>query len=488
MTTEPPAVETINGSGRFTHAAGTVISGAGNGEPIEINLINTDIRSALDAVLGGMLGLNYTVDPRVQGQVTIRTSRPLPRAQALGAVDAALRGQGFAIVENEGFHHVVPLSDVAARAPLTQGRMAEQAAGFLTTIVPVSHVSVSELEKVIRPLTRQVFIQQADAARNVFIVNGTSQEVSGFNDLVASFDVDWLAGLSFAIHTLKNVEPARLEKELRQAMMLDNSPLKGMVDFIPLPRLNALLVAAKRPGLLPTIAQWVERLDKQGPNGGRVMHYYEVQNGNATELATALNRLIGRGTAEGSATDPDHSGQPTSSPTLPPEMRLESRAPTESSTTSETEGNSEATVDELKGMRVVPDTRRNALLIMGTATQFSLLEQVLSKLDSPREQVLIEATIAEVTLTDDLNFGVQWFLNRGNNSFGFTNAATATPSYPGFNYSFMIPDSTVVLNTLASVTDVQVLSAPRLMVLNNEKARLQVGDEVPIIVQQLTGI
>ncbi|MFV3129869.1 secretin N-terminal domain-containing protein [Niveispirillum sp. KHB5.9] len=485
-----PQVETVVGSGRFTRSAGTGGAGVGDGQPVEINLVNTDIRSAVDAVLGGMLGLNYTVDPRVQGQVTIRTSRPLPRAQALGAVDAALRGQGFAIVESGGFHQVIPLADAAAQAPVMQGRLAERAAGFVTTIVPVTQVGVADLEKVVRPLTRAGFIQQADPVRNIFIVSGTSQEVSGFSDLVASFDVDWLAGLSFAIHTLRHVEPARLETELRDALMLGDGPMKGMVEFVPLPRLNALLVATKRPGLLPPIAQWVERLDRQGPDGGRVMHYYEVQNGNAAELATALNRLTGQG-GGGSSGDTDDGRQtgpasPGASPTLPAGMQLDTRVPAEGGE-SDT-GSGDEAVDELKGVRVVADARRNALLIMGTASQFAIMEQALAKLDAPREQVLIEATIAEVSLTDDLNFGVQWFLDRGNNRVGFANASTIGPTFPGFNYSFLTPDTGVVLNTLSSVTDVQVLSAPRLMVLNNEKARLQVGDQVPIVIQQSTGV
>lgn len=290
----------------------------------------------------------------------------------------------------------------------------------------------------------------------------------------------------FAIHTLRHVEPARLESELRSALMLDAGPMKGMAEFVPLPRLNALLVATKRPGLLPTIAQWVDRLDRQGPDGGRVMHYYEVQNGNASELASALNRLTGGG---GGATPQGNGGgagdDERTSPSLPTEMQVIAREPVATGM----EGvDDNGTMDELKGVRVVADARRNALLIMGTASQFSILEQALAKLDAPCEQVMIEATIAEVSLTDDLSFGVQWFLSRGNNSVGFSNATTVSPTFPGFNYSFQTPDTGVVLNTLSSVTDVQVLSAPRLMALNNEKARLQVGDQVPIVVQQSTGI
>ncbi|WP_049974414.1 type II secretion system secretin GspD [Azospirillum sp. B4] len=519
----PPraAAQTLPGTGQLVRPARSVTGmtpAAGDGGPVEMNFVNADVRSVLDAVLGGMLGLNYTIDPKVQGQVTIRTTRPLPRAQALAAVDAALRTQGFAIIGGDGFYQVVPATEAAGQAPLQTTAAAERAAGFSTAIVPVRHVSAAELDKIVHPLTRQGFIQSADAGRNIFIVNGTAHEIESFTQLVASFDVDWLAGLSFSLHTLQSVEPARLEAELRRVLQLDTGPLQGMVDFVPISRLNALLVVAKRPELLPTVGTWIERLDRPGPDGGKVVHFYEVQNGSAVELANALNRLVGRsggneqqipadqqrgrggarttttttamgrtgGTASTSgppsgSTAVGASGSAASAPVSPV-----ASAPTPLS--SGGEGGGDEGLSELKGVRVVADERRNALLIFGSGAQYALLEQVLTRLDAPREQVLIEATIAEVTLNDDLNFGVQWFLDRGSSTAGFstTNGATVGATYPNFNYTFLTPNTRVVLNALSSVTDVQVLSAPRLMVLNNETARLQVGDEVPVVVQSAT--
>ncbi|MDE1145894.1 MAG: type II secretion system secretin GspD [Azospirillaceae bacterium] len=529
--TAPPRVpaQEVRGSGQFVRQAAPPVSGlggavaAGEGEPVEMNFVNADVRSVLDAVLGGMLGLNYTIDPKVQGQVTIRTTRPLARSQALGAVDAALRAQGFAIVGGDGFYQVVPAAEAANQAPVQTTSAAERTAGFSTAIVPVRRVSVAELDKIVRPLTRQGFIQQADSGRNIFIVSGTAHEIDSFTQLVASFDVDWLAGLSFALHTLQAVDPARLEAELRRVLQLENGPLQGMIDFVPIARLNALLVVAKRPELLPTVAGWIERLDRPGPDGGKVVHFYEVQNGSAAELASALTRLItGRADPQQSATEQTgksssragtiggnsrtgSSGSSSSTSIMggPPSGSVATGAsgsaasappsPVTSATTPITgtggdTGGGDDGLSELKGVRVVADERRNALLIFGSGTQYALLEQVLTRLDAPREQVLIEATIAEVTLNNQLNFGVQWYLDRGSSTGGYSTAAGSTlaPSYPNFNYTFLTPSTRVVLNALSSVTDVQVLSAPRLMVLNNETARLQVGDEVPVVVQSAT--
>ncbi|EGY02702.1 General secretion pathway protein D [Nitrospirillum viridazoti Y2] len=517
---QPPQI--ISGSGEFVRPGSAMRGlGGGEGEPIDVNFVNADVRAVLDAVLGGMLNLNYTIDPKVQGQVTIRTTRPLPRAQALAAIDAVLRAQGFAIVSGDGFYQVVPVSEAAAQAPFQRLSAAEQAAGFSTAIVPVRFISTADIDKIVRPLTRPGLIQLTDTNRNIFIVSGTAREIESFTQLVASFDVDWLAGLSFSLFTLQSVEPAKLEEELRQVLQLNSGPLQGMVEFVPLPRLNALLVAAKRPEFLATIGGWVERLDHTTTEGGRMVHYYEVQNGSASELAGSLNRLMGRGggssagdtrgseggrsagrgsmTTTTSTTSASTSGgfgssslgggslggssgiggALSTSPASPLATAPSSRA------SSDTGGDGEG-IPELKGAKVVADERRNALLIYATATQYAMLEQALTRLDSPREQVLIEATIAEVTLNNDLNFGVQWFLDRGSSTAGYGAAAKLGASYPNFNYTFLTPNTQVVLNALSSVTDVQILSAPRLMVLNNETARLQVGDEVPVVVQQAT--
>jgi general secretion pathway protein D len=503
-------ISTIIGSGEFTKsAAKSTRTAVEDGEPVDINFVNAEIRATLDAVLGGMLGLNYTLDPKVQGQITIRTTRPLPRSQALAAVDAVLREQGFSIVASNGFYQVIPSADAIGMAPFRGAAEAERAAGFTTAIVPVRYVSAVELDKVVKPLTRQGFVLQSDGNRNIFIVSGTAREIDSFTKLIDSLDVNWLAGLSFSLHSLSHVEPNKIEAELRRALQLDTGPMKGVVELIPIPRLNALLVATKQFDLLSDIDDWIRRLDQAGPDGGRLVHYYEVQNGSAAELAATLGKLTGART-EGASSAPRQERRQTSSgmsaagssmgsvtagapggmfngagatsPTSP----LVSAAPSSSGDNESGDGEG---IAELKGVRVVADDRRNALLIFGTGTQYAIIEDALARLDSPREQVLIEATIAEVTLTDQLNFGVQWFLDRGSSRGGYTSAAPPpTSTFPGFNYSFLTQNTQVVLSALSGITNVQVLSAPRLMVINNESARLQVGDEVPIVVQQATSL
>jgi general secretion pathway protein D len=142
------------------------------------------------------------------------------------------------------------------------------------------------------------------------------------------------------------------------------------------------------------------------------------------------------------------------------------------------------------GIQIVPDVRNNALVISATPEEYRQNETALRQLDVTPMQVLIEATIAEVTLTDELRYGLQWFFHTGDSDFSFSplNSGVVAPVFPGFNYALTSANAQVILNALTQITDVKVISSPQLMVLNNETARLQVGDEVPIVTQQVQSV
>ncbi|MBY0431764.1 MAG: type II secretion system protein GspD, partial [Rhodospirillales bacterium] len=144
----------------------------------------------------------------------------------------------------------------------------------------------------------------------------------------------------------------------------------------------------------------------------------------------------------------------------------------------------------LANVRVIADSRNNALLIMATPAEYKMVEQAVQKLDMVPLQVQIEATIVEVSLNDELRYGVQWFLKKGAGSFTLSDAASGAvaPIFPGFSFMAKHADMRVVLNALESITDVNVVSSPSLMVLDNRMARLQVGDEVPVATQSAMSV
>jgi general secretion pathway protein D len=144
-----------------------------------------------------------------------------------------------------------------------------------------------------------------------------------------------------------------------------------------------------------------------------------------------------------------------------------------------------ATIEESGNIRVIAHERNNALVILATAAEYRMIEATLKRLDIVPLQVMIEATIAEVLLDDNLKYGLQWFFQAGDSTITFStlSAGAVSPAFPGFSYFFDGSDAKVVLNALTEITDVRVISSPQLMVLDNQTARLQVGDQVPIATQ-----
>lgn len=475
---------------------------------ITLNFVNTDIREVISAILGDALKLNYFIDPKVQGVVTVRTSQPLDAASIIPVLEDILSMNGAALIKSGDAYKIIPIEGA------TSGFHSEP--GYGIHIFPLKYAAAAQVRTVLEPYVPPGRILRTDATRNVLIFTGTAAEAKQLEDLVQVFDVDWMAGMSFAIYPLRAADPKTVVKELEQVFGQDfEGPLAGVVQFVPIERQNAILVITARPAYLDKAAAWIERLD-QGLEGDQQRAYvYWVQNGKAKDLAAVLTdvygggaknlQLVSAGVAPG-LVPAEITGY--SSPGSPPTMtgtapEPSSLTPAPSSPAPDQGGtptppgavgpdqfNPEEGVP-LTGeanIRIVADERNNALLIMATPSQHRRVLATLQQLDVVPLQVLIEATIAEVTLNDELKYGLQWFFTLGSSTFTFSGIAAGliNPLFPGFNYVFSSDEARVVLNALTAITDVRVISAPQLVVLDNEQARLQVGDQVPIATQQAT--
>ena len=305
-----------------------------------------------------------------------------------------------------------------------------------------------------------------------------------------------------------------------------DNPLAGVVRFAPIERLNAVLVISPQPAYLEQAQTWVERLDRGEDTDAPRIYVYHVENGRAEDLAVVLGQLFESGPvvaqsrpepalAPGlspaalrqSAVTPQLAPQPgqaagtttgaadTAAESRPPRRPTPGAAPGRRVTAALGEAVAELS-RSAERPRIIADDVNNALVIMATPAQYRMIRATLKQLDIVPLQVLIEATIAEVSLTDDLRYGLQWFFNDAN-SFGegtsqYTLSTMATgevlPFFPGFNYFFIDTDIQVTLNALKEVTDLKVISSPQLMVLDNQTATLQVGDQVPIATQSAVSV
>ena len=346
-------------------------------------------------------------------------------------------------------------------------------------------------------------ILKVDVRRNALIVAGSAQDIRSIKETISIFDVDWMKGMSFALVPVRSSAPAAIVQDLEQVFETKSGVLKGVVRFVPNNRLKSVLVISSRAKYLKEATRWIKKLDVLSASSEESLHVYHVQNRTAADLAGILTKVLENGGVRQSRADvaPKFKSAVATEQAPVAQERISGGPETPqngidvAATVTDNQLPEENYVDQSgdaelpKRIRVVADDSNNSLLIFATAQDFESIKRVLEEVDSVPNQVLLDAVIAEVTLDDGLKFGVRWFLGENNNHGTFSDAASGAISsvFPGFSYFLKSNDIGLALNAISSVTDVRVLSAPSLVVLDNKSATLQVGDQVPIVTQSAKG-
>jgi len=501
---ETPAPEYFSGgTGVFTAQPRspeviTEISG-----DVTLNFERTDIREATKIVLGDLLNRNYTIDQRVQGVATLQTSRPISTSSLMPTLEMLLRMNGAALIDQGEILHIVP-RDVAMREatiPQLGDSQLPLPRGFGVRVVPLQYISAVEMQKILGPLVQQGSLVRVDEFRNLLILTGTSGEVAQMLETIRIFDVDWLQGMSVALFSPSFVDARILAEELQT--IFGEGPLEGLIRFTVIERLNAVLVMSPRKTYLDKAAEWIDRLDRDTDIVGRRLFVYKVKNSKALDLAEVLGDIYS-GLDEGQQRIPAAEVIPRQAPveitTSDTEQTVnetgEVMSPRNTRTTPQsTNAEDGIIVSTGGGIRIIADETNNALVVLSTPEQYRQIQSALQQLDAVPLQVLIEATIAEITLTDEFRFGLEWFFTHEIDSsqvqagllgLDLDTVAGLAPGLPAFSYTLTDTAGMVrgVLNALAGESKLNVISSPSLMVLNNQTASIQVGDQVPVTTQQ----
>lgn len=473
--------EIYRGSGNFLRldqAEQTQASAPGD---VTLNFQGSDIAEVVKTILGDILQLNYSLDERVRGQVYLQTNRPISQDDLLPTLESLLQTHGAALVHSNGLFNVVPAGEVPASA--LNPRLAPTAErGYQMLILPLRYIGAQEMEKILEPVKPRQGTMMVDPRRNLITLVGTRDELTNIRDTVNLFDVDQLRGMSVGLFRLQASSADVIASEL-QAIFGDEAegPLAGMVRYLPIERLNALLVITPQERYLADARVWIQRLDRAENPRGLNMYVYHVQNGKADHLAELLNQLF-------DSQRRNSAGSPLAAAAS---SNSEEGNPVQIAT-----GINAANLD-VGEVSVIADTERNALVVMAASADYEKVEQAIKRLDQLPLQVLVEATIVEVSLEDELRYGLQWYFknNLGN---GYTGAgglgpipiptadslAAASASYEVFSAS----GTRALLTALASDSKVNVISSPSLMVLDNQKALIRVGDQVPIRTSETTNL
>jgi general secretion pathway protein D len=509
------------GTGEFTSGPDKYVlrdlpDGGDGARTHSLNLVEVSVTEAAAAVLGDVYGVNYTVDPKIDSRITIQTSRPVNRAGIGELFEASLRTIGAAIVRNGNVYRVVTADQAAMGARI--GRERGESVGNGVRVAQLRFVSAAEMKRILEPLAPFGGVVRIDPSRNALVLSGTEQEIAAMEDTISVFDVNHMRGMSFATVPMRGVEPEAIVGDLIKVFGTDaEGPMNGMVQFIPNNRLRSMLIVSRQPEYIPEAQRWVRRLDEQGAGEQRLFHSYSLRNRQAGELVQVLNAMFA--TESGPEDAPEQAAGRTmgsspdgTTPALPAsasggavaggDMFSNAFAPPQSrgaeafgafpvgASAGPPDGGSTGFGAGARGqprIKIVADPAQNALLILASVPDYRRVEQVIRSLDVIPNQVLIEATIAEVTLNDDMRFGLRWFLQNkaGNRSVALSeliNGAVGS-AFPGFSFVAKVAGGQVTLNALNEIGRVNVLASPSLMVVDRKTATLQIGDQVPITTQ-----
>jgi general secretion pathway protein D len=572
--------EIISGTGRMIGSGKTrsMDLNADGGDGVTLNLVNVPIAQAAKIVLGDIAGVDYVVDPKLDGKVTIHTAKPVRKTAAYELFESALRVSGAAIVDSSGVYKIVPADQAAtAGGPIAAGPAgpaSSQQIGEGARVVQLRYVSASEMKRVLDPIAARGGVVRADDARNTLTLTGSAQEISALQDAISMFDVDTMRGMSFALTPVRSSDPDALTEDLRNVFGSEKEgPMAGMIRFIGSKRLSAILVITSQPQYLSRARAWIERLDSRAAGSEKQFYSYRVQNRPARELLQVISSMFGGDTSKGnnvssrngqsSASSGGAFGATNVSSTAP----LGSLGPTSSGAggggfnsspgggmgggglgssqiggqgggagglgsgglgsgglgsggpggsgaagggifgaagggaggqQNGQGGTPTVSLGEDSRWKLAVDDAKNALVIMATPDDYKRIARVIETLDVLPNQVYIEATIAEVSLNDQLNFGVRWFFNKNASTTAFSGGQRGTPQatqdtlgnnllgadlgaiFPGFNYALRAGNAMATLHALNAITNVNIISTPSLTVLDNRQAMLQIGDQVPV--------
>ena len=501
----------------------------GSDKGYEINFENTPVASVAKAILGDILGVGYTIDPRVQGTVSLSSGRAVPRKDLLFALESALRMSNVALVRDGQGYRLIPTAEAVASGSTDWAR--DPSAGYGISVIPLQFVSAQTLMKLLDNYAAKAGTVRAEPSRNLIIIQGNSADRRAAIQTALSFDADWMIGQSVGIYPVSNSTPEPIIAELNSIIDVGQGGLsQDLVKLEPISRQNAILVVSRKPELLKRVATWITRLDKSG-GAGTDVKVYRMRFGDARQVAALLNDMFVGATSSGldspknqlapgsgvvaSSSPPSTLGgsQPSPAPGASGLQNSSTSQPssfdarfggqkvagpaTWASSNSAPLGNSAPSAAILPNVRITPDVVNNNLLIYANQENYSIIKRALTQIDRPPLQVAIDATIAEVTLNDNLQYGVQFFLKSTNvgappDSGSMINtAAKAVLSrvLPGFNFLMGTEaEPQLIINALHAVTDVKILSNPSLVVVDNQAATLQVGDQIPVTTQSAQSV
>ncbi len=492
------------GSGNFVRPEGNRDNADQNAKgEITLNFEAVDLREVIKIIFEEILNKNYLIDPAIQGVVTIHTTKPVSTDDVLPIFESILEINQAALIREGALYKIVPLANAKKMlgSPSIGGMGKRRISGHGVQIVPLQFVAASEMVKILQTISDDKENIKSDDARNLILLTGTSSATSHLIDTISMFDVDWLSGMSFALFPLQHTDAKTMIEDLKN-IIGESGPMAGIVRLIPIERLNAVMVVSHQSRYIAETKKLITQFDLGIDNApGRRLYVYRLENGKAENIAEILQRIFGQDAGgEGSTAVASKESRKLSNIRSPERSSLQSSsaasakagdAPVETPVAAPQVRNSpsasaEAQSESRYPVTIIADSDNNSILTLASSQDYNKIESTIRRLDVAPRQVLIEATIAEVQLSNNLSYGIRWFLEGGSNrnpiDIGFD--APLPTGIGGAGFSLGIFNSAnelrALFDLLETESSVKFLSAPHIMVVDNQTATFRVGDQIPI--------
>lgn len=492
----------LQASGRFglltpdaPKAERVAIPDANAKDQLVLSFKDADVSEVVRQVVGEHLGLNYVLDPKVEGRVNLHFEGKISKEDLLRLLSQALRVSGIDTVDQNGVLVIRPVAD-SAGIPLANVHALDGTDDAGATIIAyrLRHVKAAQVLNVVKPFLTSGRPLMADEGTNSLVFADTAANARTALNLIRSLDIDLLGEMGMEIVPLKGLSPEDAAKSL-ETLLGKIGGLKGSVSreslaFMPLEQYQGLLVFAQDQHVLDIARKWLTALDAQGQEMGEQVFVYPVENGLAKDITEILTKVYGldSGASDDGLTRELVAAVGTDSVAVSSSGGIDTRF----------SGN----------VFIIPDEVNNFIVVRANPVDYEKVQRAIAALDKLPRAVLIEVIIAEVRLTDQFVYGVEWFLrsnrsvingktfqNRGSfdTGVGYSTSAglggSASSSIPeGFAYFIGASDFQVLLHLLDEDNKLNVLSTPTLLALDNTEASITIGGKEPILSQsQSTG-
>jgi general secretion pathway protein D len=459
------------------------------GEGVMLNFDNADIYEVIQ-VISETLDLSYIIDPAVKGTVNIRSGKKIPNNQLFVIFKKILNINGLDI-RDEGDHYYIYVagkpSSLAIYGKNQIGKL-KPSSRLVTQIVPVLHLASADAQKLIEPYLSEHSSVYNLPDQNTLIISDFESQIVDALMILARLDVSSLSSLVVRMVRVEQAPLFDLRDELDEvlkALKVNKSDYDG-VQIIPLERVNSLLLIGYDESLVRTAIKWVKELDRAPTEGRDSIYIYKVRNSVASELAELVSSLIGDKNGSKRTSSSRTSKTRKTTKVTPPGTRTSKRSTTKSPRkfTSSSKSSGAPSMQFAGEPNLIPDDARNIILIRALFSDYMRVQKLLVRLDNMPMQVLIEVMVAEVTLGDDLEYGVEWALKNGTSSAKGPGVSFDSSDSSGLQFNLAFNSDTNIfqlLNFLASKNNLSILSSPQVLVLNNETATVNVGEQVPIV-------